>query len=131
MNYISLVGFIASVPATFSIGDGLSYTSFRLRVHGSYLDSNDDPYVYAEEHTVVCLNTLAHFVRSISGYAEIEVVGELRSRIRVWRASGPVAVEVAYPRAEIVANTIRFNGHLVARTAIDDALIAIYKPDPA
>ncbi len=131
MNYISLVGIIASVPATFSIGNDLTYTSFRLWVHGSYLDSKGDPYTYDEQHTVICLNTLAQFIRTIPEGQDIEVVGELRSRLHLLRIGGPVAIEVTYPLSEVVANTIRFRDRMVARTAIDDALIELYKPEPA
>lgn len=131
MNYISLVGIISSVPTTFSIRNDLTYTSFHLRVHGSYLDSKGAPYTYDEQHTVICLNTLAQFIRMIPEGQDIEVVGELRSRIHLLRIGGPVAIEITYPRSEIVANTIRFRNRLVARTATDDALIALYKPEPA
>jgi hypothetical protein len=131
MNYISLVGIIASPPATFCIGKDLTYTSFRMWVHGSYLDSKGDPYTYDEQHTIICLNTLAQFIRTIPEGESIEVVGELRSRTHVLRVGGSIEVEIAYPLSEVLANAIRFNQRLVARTAIDDELIALYKPEPA
>ena len=131
MNYISVFGFIASAPTPTLLENGMTYTSFRLRVHGSYLDSKGDPYSYVEEHTIICLNILADFVRSIPRSAEVEVVGELRSRLHVLRFGGPVAVEVVYPRPEIIANTITFRERLVARTDPDDTLIGLYQLDPA
>jgi len=131
MNSISLAGIIASVPATFSIGNDLTYTSFRLRVHGSYLDSKGDPYSYAEEHTVICVGKLDQFIRCIPRDQEIEIDGELRSRIHVLRIGGHVEIEVAYPRSEVVASSIRWLDLTLSRTAADDTLIALYKPDPA
>jgi hypothetical protein len=131
MNTISLAGIISSVPATFSIDNDLTYTSFRLRVHGAYLDSNGDSYSYAEEHTIICVGKLHHFIRAIPRDHEIEVDGELRSRIHVLRIGGPVAIEVSYPLSEVVATTIRWLDLTLSRTAADDSLIALYKPDPA
>ena len=131
MNSISLAGIIASVPVRFSIGNGLTYTSFRLRVHGSYLDSQDAPYSYAEEHTVICVGKLDYFIRAIPRDQVVEVDGELRSRIHVLRIGGPVEVEVAYPLSEVVASSIRWLDLTLSRTSADEVLIALYKPDPA
>jgi hypothetical protein len=131
MNTISLTGIIASVPAAFSAGDGLMYTSFRLRVHGSYLDSKEDPYSYAETHTVICVGKLDEFIRIIPRDDLIEVRGELRSRIHVLRIGGPIAIEVAYPFSEVVADSITWRDLTLARTGGNDTLIALYKPDPA
>lgn len=131
MNQISLTGIIASVPATFSAGDGLMYTSFRLRVHGSYLDSKDDPYSYADMHTVICIGKLDQFIRIIPRDDQIEVRGELRSRIHSLHVGGPIDIEVAYPFSEVVADSITWRDLTLARTGGYDILIALYKPDPA
>jgi hypothetical protein len=131
MSSISLAGIIASVPVRFSISNDLTYTSFRLRVHGSYLDSQGAPYSYAEEHTVICVGKLDYLIRAIPRDQMIEVDGELRSRIHVLRVGGPLEIDVAYPLSEVVADTIRWLDLTLSRTAADDSLIALYKPDPA
>ncbi len=131
MNTISLTGIIASVPATFNIDNDLTYTSFRLLVHGRYLDSKGDEYSYDEQHTIICVGNLEHFIRAIPRDHDIEVDGEVRSRIHVLRIGGDVAIEVSYPFTEIVANTIRWLDLTLSRKAADDSLIALYKPDPA
>lgn len=131
MNYISLVGIIAGKPATVSLGNDRTYTSFRLWMHGRYIDSNGDEYTYDEQHTVICLNILAQFIRTIPEGESIEVVGELRSRIYALRIGGDLEINVTYPFTEVLANTIRFDNRLVARSATDDTLIALYKPEPS
>jgi hypothetical protein len=133
MNSISLVGIIACVPATFRIGNGQTYTTFLLRVHGSYLDEQGDPYSYFDQHTVVCVGAIERFIRAAQSDGQIEVVGELRSRLHILHLGGPVAIEVAYYRAEIVADSVRSNNRSVSRAEddSDSTLIALYKPDPA
>ncbi|MFP5229509.1 MAG: single-stranded DNA-binding protein [Acidobacteriota bacterium] len=133
MNHISLIGIIASVPATLRLSNGQAYSSFLLRVHGSYLDTDGDPYSYHDQHPVVCVGALDRFIHTVPPDAQIEVEGELRSRLHVLRMDGPVQIEVAYYRAEVVADSIRFNNHSVSRgeDGSDDALIALYTPEPA
>ncbi len=118
-------------PSQVQHRNDLTYTSFRLRVHGAYLDSHGAPYSYAEEHAVICVGKLDYFIRSIPRDEEIEVDGELRSRTHVLRVGGPLEIDVAYPRSEVVASTIRWLDLVLSRKAIDDTLIALYKPDPA
>ena len=63
MNQISLIGIVESVPVTHRADAGAMYTSFRLRVHGSYLDRNSDAYSYTETYTVICVGKPEQFIR--------------------------------------------------------------------
>ncbi len=131
MNIISLVGCVVGVPATFDLEDNLRYTSFQLRVRGSYVDHNGDSHDYSDEHTIICLDRLADFVQSIPSQEDIEVVGELRNRTYGMFVGGDLTMTVSYQRSEIVAGTITFREVVVGRTEPDDVLIALYRPDPA
>lgn len=130
MNQISLIGIVTTVPVAHS-EDAAKYTSFQLRVHGSYLDSNSDPYTYTETYRVICIGKPEEFIRLIPRDQEIEVTGELRSRNHVLRIGGPLTIEVAYPLPEVVVGSIKWHDFTVTRTGGDDILIALYKPDPA
>jgi hypothetical protein len=130
MNQISLIGIIESVPVSHN-EDGVAYTSFRLRVHGSYLDSNSDPYNYTETYTVICIGKPQEFIRIVPRDQEIEVTGELRTRTHVIRVGGPITIEVGYPLPEVVVDSIKWHDFIVTRTGGNDTLIALYKPDPA
>lgn len=130
MNQISLIGIVTTVPVTHSEGT-VKYTSFQLRVHGSYLDSNSDPYTYTETYRVICIGKPEEFIRIIPRDQEIKVTGELRNRTHVIRVGGPITVKVAYPLPEVVVDSIKWHDFTVTRTGGDDILIALYKPDPA
>ncbi len=130
MNQISLIGIIESVPVTHNDA-GVTYTSFRLRVHGSYLDSNSDAYNYIETYTVICIGKPEEFIRIVPCDQEIEVTGELRSRTHVIHIGGPITIEVAYPLPEVIVDSIKWHDFTVTRTGGYDLLIALYKPDPA
>lgn len=127
MNQISLIGIIESVPMHHNDA-GVTYTSFRLRVHGSYLDSNSDAYNYTETYTVICIGEPKQFIRIIPRDQEIEVTGELRTRTHVIHVGGPITIEVAYPQPEVVVDSIKWHDVTVTRTGGDDLLIALYKP---
>lgn len=130
MNQISLIGFVTTVPVTQGEDDA-RYTSFQLRVHGSYLDSNSDAYNYTETYRVICIGKPEEFIRLIPRDQEIEITGELRTRTHVIRVGGPITIEVAYPLPEVVVDSIKWHDFTVTRTGGDDILIALYKPDPA
>ena len=131
MNTVSLTGFISSVPTTASVGQGLAYTSFRLRVHGAYLDKEDDSYSYADEHTVICVGKLTEILRILPRDEEIEVTGELRTRTHVYRIGEPININIAYPFSEVVADSITWRDLTLKRSGGEDVLIALYDPDPA
>jgi len=131
MNNVSLTGFITSVPTTASVGEGLIYSSFRLRVHGAYLDHEGDSYSYDDEHTVICVGKLTEMLRILPRDEEIEVVGELRTRTHVYRIGEPININIAYPFSEVVADSITWRDLTLKRTAGENVLIALYDPDPA
>ena len=131
MNTVSLTGIIASVPTTVTVGNNLTYTSFRLRVHAAYLGDNDDAYAYVDEHTIICVGQLTDMLRILPREEEINVGGELRTRIHVYRIGEPININIAYPFSEVVANSITWRDLTFKRTAGEDTLIALYKPDPA
>ncbi|WP_158790865.1 hypothetical protein [Granulicella sp. L60] len=130
MNTISLTGFIASVPTTAVAGNDLTYTSFRLRVHAAYLSEGDDAYAYVDEHTIICVGQLTDMLRILPRDEEINVSGELRTRIHVYRIGEPININIAYPFSEVVANSITWRDLTFRRTAGEDTLIALYRPDP-
>lgn len=130
MNQISLIGIVESVPVPHNDA-GVKYTSFRLRVHGSYLDSNSDAYTYTETYTVICIGEPKEFIRIIPRDQEIEVTGELRTRTHVIQVGGHITIEVAYPLPEVVVDSIKWHDVTVTRTEGNDMLVALYKPDPA
>ena len=131
MNQISLIGIVESVPVTHRADAGAMYTSFRLRVHGSYLDRNSDAYSYTETYTVICVGKPEQFIRIVPRDQEIEVTGELRTQTHVLQIGGPIAIQIAYPLPEVIVSSIKWNDITVTRTGGDDILIALYKPDPA
>ncbi|HTV07357.1 MAG TPA: hypothetical protein VME86_18445 [Acidobacteriaceae bacterium] len=130
MNQISLIGIVTTVPVAHS-EDAAKYTSFQLRVHGSYLDSNSDPYIYTETYTVICIGKPEEFIRIVPRDHEIEITGELRTRTHVIRVGGPITIEITYPMPEVVVDSIKWHDFTVTRTGGDDIIIALYKPDPA
>ena len=131
MNTVSLTGFISSVPTTASIGQSLAYTSFRLRVHGAYLDKEGDSYSYADEHTVVCVGKLADTLRILPRDEEIEITGELRTRTHVYRIGEPINSNIAYPFSEVVSDSITWRELTRKRGGGEDVLMALYDSDPA
>jgi hypothetical protein len=130
MNTVSLTGFIASVPTTATVGNDLTYTSFRLRVHVAYLGDGDDAYAYVDEHTIICVGQLTDMLRILPRDEEINIGGELRTRIHVYRVGEPVNINLAYPFSEVVANSITWRDLTFSRKAGEDTLIALYRPDP-
>jgi hypothetical protein len=131
MNTVSLTGVISSVPTTANVGKDLAYTSFRLRVHGAYLNQEGDSYSYDDEHTVICVGKLTQMLRILPRDEEIEVTGELRTRTQVYRIGEPININIAYPFSEVVADSITWQDLTLKRAGGVDVLIALYDPDPA
>ncbi len=129
MNTVSLTGVIASTPTTATAGNDLTYTSFRLRVHAAYLGDRDDAYTYVDEHTIICVGQLTDMLRILPRDEEINVGGELRTRIHVYRVGEPININLAYPFSEVVADSITWRDLTFKRTAGEDTLIALYRPE--
>jgi hypothetical protein len=130
MNTVSLSGMIVSVPTVTTVDKGLNYTSFRIRVHAAYLDDAGDAYTYVDEHTIICVGQLANMLDILPRDEEITIIGELRMRTHVYRIGEPININIAYPFSEVVANSITWRDLTIKRTAGEETLIAIYRPDP-
>jgi hypothetical protein len=130
MNTVSLTGVIASTPTTATVRNGLTYTSFRLRVHAAYLGDGRDAYTYVDEHTIIAVGQLTDMLSILPRNEEISVGGELRTRIHVYRVGEPININLSYPFSEVVANSITWRDLIFKRTAGDDTLIALYRRDP-